>query len=148
MDWEQAKMEFITGAEPSQAALARKYGVSPRAISRRAAQEDWLRLRREFAEGGEFSLRQQQERRLRKVRQVADSLVSRVEEAARQENLNPASLRQLSGALRELKDIQGLKSELDTQEQEARIDRLRRDIRESGDSVTITMEGWADEFAR
>lgn len=151
MNWEQARLDYVTGAEESQSALARKYGVSQSAVSRRAAREDWERLRREYrgaSYAGALDLaRQEQVGRLTRLHKVADTLVGRVEEAAGNPSLNPVGLRQLTLALRDLRDIQGLKSELDIREQEARIERLRRDLPEDN-CVTITMEGWAQEYGK
>lgn len=151
VNWEQLKLDYVTGTEHNQSALARRYGVSQSGVSRRAARENWEELRREYRgqtyEGCLDVTRQEQVRRLTRLHRVADSLVDRVEEASRQPGVSPRQLRQLTGALRDLREIQGLKSELDIREQEARIERLRREIPED-ECVTITMEGWLQDYSK
>ena len=56
----------------------------------------------------------EQAKRREKLMEVADSLIQKVEEAVN--NASSASeLKQLTGALKELKDIQGLREEQQTQ---------------------------------
>ena len=61
-----------------------------------------------------------------------------------------AGLRQLTAALKELKEIKGDKSELDRQEQEARIANLRRQAeRDSDGPASITVQlGGLEEYAK
>ena len=53
VDWIKIKQEFVTSSV-SLRALAKKYGLTPAAVSRRARQENWLeereRYRKELAE--------------------------------------------------------------------------------------------------
>lgn len=59
-----------------------------------------------------------------------------------------AGLRQLTAALKDLKEIQMLRSELDRQEQEARIEKLRREAEPDGGKETpkLVVEGLPEEF--
>lgn len=61
-----------------------------------------------------------------------------------------AGLRYLTGALKDLKEIQMLKSELDKQEQEARIEKLRRDTDrdDSSGTITVRLPGGIEDYAQ
>lgn len=61
-----------------------------------------------------------------------------------------AGLRHLTAALKDLKEIQMIKSELDRREQEARIDKLRREAERDDKSgtVTVVLEGALKDYAR
>ena len=59
-----------------------------------------------------------------------------------------AGLRHLTAALKDLKEIQMLKSELDRQEQEARIEKLRKEAMgdKENSAPTLVVEGLPEEF--
>ena len=61
-----------------------------------------------------------------------------------------AGLRQLTAALKDLKEIQMLKSELDRQEQEARIAKLQREAEGEDDDneIQVVITGKAKEYAK
>ena len=60
-----------------------------------------------------------------------------------------AGLRQLTAALKDLKEIQMLRSELDRQEQEARIDKLRKEamVEKENNEVKVTILGELEEYS-
>ncbi len=61
-----------------------------------------------------------------------------------------AGLRQLTSSLKDLKAILDVQSDMDRQEQEARIEKLRRDARDEGNqarTVTVQLEGELNDFA-
>lgn len=61
-----------------------------------------------------------------------------------------AGMQQLTGVLRDLKSILDVRSDLDRQEQEARIEKLRRDAKDDDGknrTVTVKLEGEMDDFA-
>lgn len=59
-----------------------------------------------------------------------------------------SGLKAISSALRDIKEVQMLKTELDRQEQQARIDNLRKqaDKDENTDAPTLVVEGLPEEF--
>ena len=61
-----------------------------------------------------------------------------------------AGLKQITSALKDLKEIQMIKSELDRREQEARIEKLRRESEkeDSSKTITVTLEGAMAEYGR
>ena len=61
------------------------------------------------------------------------------------------AIRALTAAVKDLREIQGIKSQLDTQEQEARIANLRRQAEKAEEgkaAFTVTLEGEAEEYVR
>ena len=62
-----------------------------------------------------------------------------------------AGLRQLTAALKDLKEVKGILSDLDKQEKKARIDNLRRQAAQSenagGETMVVQLEGGVDEYA-
>ena len=81
---------------------------------------------------------------------VTDKLLTKIEETVDELStegivLDKSTLKQISGALKDLKEIQGVKTERDIREQEARIRNLEKQARESDDNepkkITITIAG-------
>lgn len=65
--------------------------------------------------------------------------------------VNRAGLRMLTNALKDLKEVKGIRSALDEEEQQARIDNLRKqaakDDSKTG-TVTVVLEGGLEEYAQ
>lgn len=62
--------------------------------------------------------------------------------------IDRGGLKQLTGVLKDLKEVLVLRSDADTREQEARIAKLQRDLREQeAQSVTVLLEGACQEYA-
>ena len=63
--------------------------------------------------------------------------------------IDRAGLKQLSAVLKDLREIGIFRSELDKKEQEARINKLRKDTEEGSKDTTINVvfEGDMDEYA-
>jgi hypothetical protein len=63
--------------------------------------------------------------------------------------IDRAGLKQLSAVLRDLREIGIFRSELDKKEQEARINKLRKDAEEeqTDKTITVVFEGNIDEYA-
>jgi hypothetical protein len=64
--------------------------------------------------------------------------------------IDRAGLKQLSAVLRDLREIGIFRSELDKKEQEARINKLRKDAEEEGTdtTITVTFEGSIEDYAK
>lgn len=63
--------------------------------------------------------------------------------------IDRAGLRQLTAALKDIKEVQMLKSELDRREQEARISNLEKQAEKDNDQInapTLIIEGLPEEF--
>ena len=64
------------------------------------------------------------------------------------EGMGAQGIKQLTSALKDIKEVKGLKSEIDLREQEARIDKLRKDAMEENvdKTITVVMEGGIEEY--
>ncbi len=87
-----------------------------------------------------------------KTFQVAEKLLGRIEELLdRQDGLDSQALRQLTASVKDLKDIQMIRSEWEIREQEAKIAKLQREARGEDKSgpgiVTVVMEGELEKYA-
>ncbi len=59
-------------------------------------------------------------------------------------------LKQIASALKDIKEVKMLKSELDRQEQEARIDKLRKEaaVEKADNEIKVTIVGDLDEYSK
>ena len=129
-DWQKIKTEYIT-TQTSYRKLAQKYGVHYNAIANRAKQEEWVSQRNQYCDNTVAktidAISEQTVDRATRFQTVADKLLMKIEALVDDpEPMSTKELRALSAAMKDLKEIQGVKSELDRQEQEARIANLRK----------------------
>ncbi|MBQ3505126.1 MAG: hypothetical protein IJA75_10555 [Oscillospiraceae bacterium] len=141
-DWQAIKTEYITG-NISYRTLAEKYGVSCVQISRVGKAEGWVERRAQYREKTltktlDRISRQQADREAR-ILGVADKILQKIESMVdAEEPMDSKGIRALTAAVKELKDIQNVRSELDRKEQEARIANLRRQAdKQSGGAEVI-----------
>lgn len=140
-NWQKIKTEYIT-TDTSYRKLAQKYGISHVQIARVGKAEGWVELREQhvtntIAKTVE-SISQQEVDRATRIRTVADKLLDKIEavvEAVEPKNMSAKDIRSLTAAVKDLKEIQGVKSSLDQQEQEARIANLRKQADKDSDTV-------------
>ena len=140
-DWQKIKTEYIT-TDTSYRKLAQKYGVSHVQIARVGNAEGWVDLREQYVTNTIAktveSISQQEVDRATRIRTVADKLLDKIEavvEAVEPKNMSAKDIRSLTAAVKDLKEIQGVKSSLDQQEQEARIANLRKQADKDSDTV-------------
>ena len=133
-DWKKIKTEYLT-TDTSYRKLAQKYGVGASTLYARASKEKWVEAKEQHQSKTIAktlnAIGSQQASRAARLQTVADKLLVKIEAAV--EDLNMAelfmdkqALRQITGALKDIKDIQMIKSDADLREQEARIANLRR----------------------
>lgn len=131
-DWNRIKTEYIT-TDTSYRELSQKYGVHYTNIAKRAKKEDWQQLRQQQTNTTQTKMIQAVERRkvdrAAKLIGVSDLLLDKVRGMLEDNSgtMTSQAMRNLSGVLRDIKDIQMIRSEADMREQEARIDKLRRE---------------------
>lgn len=156
MEWSEIKKEYIT-TDTSYRKLADKYGVSANTIFRKAKAEGWTEQRVRFVDKTCTktlnAISNAQASRAARIQSVADKLLGKVEktiELIDDESLDTGAYRQIAATLKDIKDIQMIKSDADMREQEARIDKLRREAeKDEGDkdtTVKITIEGGTDDW--
>lgn len=147
MDWNQIKSEYIAGGT-SYRKLADKYkndGVTLSALRRIAIKENWVGLREQAVIETNTKMIEDVSTKnashAQKILDVADKLLDKISESL--DNL-PAltsqSIKNFTSALKDLKEIKGIKSDADMREQEARIKKLMKDAEEgiSTDSEAYT----------
>ena len=135
-DWQQIKTEYIT-TDTSYRKLAQKYGVSYQAICHRSKTEGWIALREQHMNKTISKtvekISEKKANMAAKVHTVADKLLDKIDASVDlmvPGVMNTKSLRALTAAVKDLKDILMIRSELDEREQEARIEKLRADAQQ------------------
>lgn len=156
VDWQKLRIEYITNETSSYRKLAEKYGIHYKVISDRGKDEKWVEQRSQYrAETLTKTLdkiSRQEANRAARIHSVADKLLRKIEAMVDSgELISEKGIRSLTAAVKDLKEIQGVKSELDKQEQQARIDNLRRQAEQSNtggsEPVTVQLEG-VEEYAQ
>lgn len=152
-DWTKIKTEYITDSNSSYRRLAEKYEVSFNTLQCRAKKEGWAKLKRQAQDKItkktiDKDINKKVDRATR-LMDVTDKLLIKIEEAVEELStegivLDKSTLKQISGALKDIKEIQGIKSERDAREQEARIRNLEKQADSTDDNtneITITIAG-------
>lgn len=154
MDWNAIKTEYITDESTSYRKLAEKYNIPLGTIFKRAKRENWLGLRQQSQDKMVAKtvekIENAQVTRLTRIHGITDKALDKLEYAL--ENIDPLDtqgFRQIIASIKDIKEIQMLKSATDLREQEARIRNLERQA--EGDdhnlnAVTVTIEGGDDSW--
>ena len=129
-DWQAIKTEYIT-TQTSYRKLAQKYGVSTTQICNVGRDEKWVEQREQYLNKTSAKtlekISQQEANRAARIHTVADKLLMKIEAMVDAERpLDTKGIRALTAAVKDLKEIQSVRSELDKKEQEARIANLRK----------------------
>lgn len=134
MDWKKLKAEYIAGGT-SYRKLAAKYNANLSVLKRIAHEEDWVGLREQCKAKSATKIVEiesdKQADRMKRLLTVSDKLLMAVEDAvdkfqAGELILDKGALKSLSGTIKDIKDIQSIKTELDIEEQKARIAILKK----------------------
>ena len=131
-DWQSIKTEYIT-TQTSYRKLAQKYGVSATQICNVGRDEKWVEQREQYLSKTTAKtlekISQQEANRAARIHTVADKLLSKIEamvDAVEPEDIPAKAIRALTAAVKDLKEIQSVKSSLDEREQRARISNLEK----------------------
>ena len=150
-DWLTIKTEYIT-TDTSYRKLAQKYGVSTKQICSVGKAENWVEERERYVNKTTAKtiekISQQEANRAAKIHSVADKLLNKIEAMADSGRpMNSKDIRALTAAIRDLKEIQNVRSDSDRREQEARIANLQRQNKqEGGATAKLIIEGLPEEF--
>lgn len=155
-DWQAIKTEYIT-TDTSYRKLAQKYGVNATNIAKKASKEKWVEERNKNASKTLSktlnAISTKQADRAARLQTVADKLLTKVERLVDEgEELltDTSTMRDIARVLKDIKDIQMIRSDADLREQEARIDKLRKEaMSDEGDkqqTVTVIMGDGADKY--
>lgn len=171
-DWTEIEKDYLeSGLSLSQ--LAQKYGVSISTLKKTAARQGWAKKKAEIPDprtervetalaemepvkmepeteptGGQIRVLDR-ETESQRFNRIVDGMLDRVQDAICMVNpSDAASIKLLTAALKDLRSLKGLdKTELDREEQRARIAKLRSDTRiveDSGEGGIIFMPTMAD----
>lgn len=152
-DWKKIKAEYIKGGI-SYPKLAKKHGVPLGTLKRKAANEKWTAMRsRSDAKASlimENSIASENAKKALKINLVADKLLDKIINALDGSDvIGSQELKHYTSALKDIKDIKGIKSDMDLKEQEARIDKLRKEAEaeQTETEIEVTMGAEVDAYA-
>ena len=153
-DWKKIEAEYIT-TETSYRKLADKYGVDQATIARRAKKHDWVSKRQHHADKTQAKIltadTQRKVDRVGRLMTVADKLLKKVEQAVDQEGpMSAGAIKNLSDALKNIRDTQMIRSEADMREQEARIRNLEKQaqVEDTDKEIKVTIEGDLEVYSK
>lgn len=149
--WKRIKAEYAAGGI-SLRELSDKYGVSFSTIQKRSMEEKWGNLRKKSRRRAEEklvdSLAEKEAKRGIDIVDVADKLLGKISELLEEGVYNTQNIKNLTSALKDLKEIKGFKSELDLQEQMARIAKLQREAQEDDAKDTTVIVQFEEDIAK
>ena len=156
MDWNKLKAEYIAGGT-SYRKLAEKYkneGVTFNNLKLVAGKEGWTSLREQAMNKATTKMVNEVAKDISKnaikINDVADKLLDKIVTLLDEfDGIDSQSIKQLTSSLKDIKDIKGIKSDIDLREQEARIDKLRKDAMEeqTDKELEVVMDREVDEYA-
>ena len=155
-DWAKIEAEYVTNTETSYRKLAQKYGLNQATIAQKAKAEDWVGKRKQQASTAQALILEKdiskRVDRATRLKTVADKLLDKVEALVTDSDyLTAASIKNLSDALKSIKEAQMIRTDEDILEQKARIAKLQKEAdKQDNDrsSITITLEGSLSDYAQ
>ena len=150
--WNAMRTEYISSDNSSYRQLEKNYGVSFNKIRKRSLEEDWQGKREEFktnrANKSLDLVAEYQAGECAKAFKVASKLLEKIEKAVDAiEDADTGAIKQLTGAIKDLKEIGVFRSDMDRLEQQARINKLRKDAEEEQVDTVIEVTFGEDGYA-
>lgn len=149
--WAKIKKEFIEGA--SMRSLATKYELSVSTISERASKENWKKVKEQIVKKTEQKIIEKNSERQSEINMAySDAATELLKKTLSGISVcgmrNSKALKEYSSILKDLKDIGVYRTDLDLKEQNARIEKLRKEAKEeeAEKNLSIIIEG-GDEYA-
>ena len=154
-DWKKVKAEYIRGGT-SYRKLAEKFGVSFSSVKRHAVAEKWTDLRSKSEEKATSKMIEkvagQEAKRVEAIDTIADKILQQISDGLDDGSIQALGRgwRDITGALKDIRDIKGLKSDLDMKEQLARIEKLRREAQteEANKDIRVVIESSLDKYSK
>ena len=144
-DWQKIKTEYIT-TDTSYRKLAEKHGVGESTLFARASKERWVEQKEQHQSKTVAktldAISNKQVDRTTKLISVADLLLEQVKsivESKPELLANTQSMKNLSGVLKDIKEIQMIKSDADMREQEARIRKLQKEAEQEDTNTEVVI---------
>lgn len=152
-DWARIKADYISGGK-SLRELSIKYDVSFSTIQKKSMEEKWGNLRKKSRRKEEEkivdSVSSKNAKKAVDLFDIADLLADKVREIAETVS-DPDSIKKLTSAIKDIRDIKGIKSDADMREQEARIAKLRKEAEDDTPEdreVNVTFIGDIEEYSK
>lgn len=153
-DWAKIEAEYIT-TDTSYRKLAQKYGLNQATIAQKAKADDWVSKRKQQASAAQAKILEKDIHRkvdrATRLKTVADKLLDKVEQlVADDDYLSAAAIKNLSDALKNIREAQMIRTPEDIEEQRARITKLQNEAHkvDTEKSIVITLEGGVSEYAQ
>jgi Mor family transcriptional regulator len=154
VDWNVIKAEYIAGGT-SYRKLAKKYDVSLTTLQRIASKENWIGLRQQAEIKTETKIVEKvssaKSKTNIKINEVADKLINKMNATIdKLDVIDGQTLKHFTSALKDLKDITGLKSDADLREQEARIRKLEKEAEaeEKDNTIEVVISNNLEEYSK
>lgn len=148
--WEKIKYEYIT-TDISMRGIQKKYGIPFNRIKTKVDNENWNADREEYkAKIKQKSIdllaehnAEECTRAFRIANRVMDKLEECIERIDATDDYATKNLKNITSAIKDLKEIGVFRSALDEQEQRARIRKLQKDAEEEqkDNTITVVFEG-------
>ena len=155
-DWQKIKTEYIT-TDTSYRKLAQKHGVHYNAIANQAKKEDWISLRKQFCDRTVTKtvtkISDRKVDRAAKLLDVSDLLLEKVRKVLETDDeilFDTQGMKHISGVLKDLKEIQMIRSDADLREQEARIAKLQKEAQEDTvkEPIRVIIDDGLNEYCK
>ena len=152
MDWKRIKAEYIAGGT-SYRKLAEKYGITLAVLRGVAEREEWVKLKAQAQHKTNTKIVNAVSAKAAKkavdIVDVADKLLDKISELMDTIPLDTQSMKHLTSALKDLKEIKGFKSDADMREQEARIRNLERQAEadDASKDIEVHIGSEAEEYS-
>ena len=154
-DWQKIKTEYIT-TDTSYRKLADKYGIDQATISRKAKKEDWVSKRQHHLSETQAKVlaadTEKKVDRASRLMTVADKLLEKVEQWVEMgEPISANSIKNLSDAIKNIKEVQMIRTAEDIEEQKARIAKLHKEAEreeKTDNTIVIQFAEGSEEYAK
>ena len=154
VDYSKLKKEYLRG-NISYRELAKKHGVPFGTLRKVAAKEQWTQLRTQARAKADTkiidAISDMESERAVNIIDVANKLLGKISELMDEVPLDTQSMKHLTSALKDLKEIKGFKSDADMREQEARIRNLEKQAEaddKTDNEIKVIIEGSLDNYSK
>ena len=155
-DLKKIKAEYLSGGITLQE-LADKYGIPYSTLTKTCSKEKWKEKRKENGKKTDRKIAEliveREAKRAVNIVSVADKLLDKISEMLEQDvsKYNTQNIKNLTSALKDLKEIKGEKSDIDLREQEARIRNLEKQAMEDtleDREVNVVFDGDIEKYSK
>ena len=159
-EWQKIKTEYISNANISTRQLAAKYGISYSALCQRCAREKWVEARKQKqsildAKVIERAAEREADRAAATydaADMALETVTALLQKDVDTDTISVADLKTITGALKDIKYVLGIRNETEKAIQEERLEALRREKKreeqQDDKTVTLVFKGLTDKEAQ